>query len=175
MNWKTAAAGRDEASDLLAGLAPIIDGAARVLILGSFPSAASLAAQQYYAHRHNQFWRILGVVFGRPLAELDYAARQRALHAEGIAVWDVYRRCRRRGSLDAAIRDGEANDFAALRRQAPQLRLACFNGGAAAKFAPRLAALGYETVVLPSTSPAYTLPVAAKIMAWQAALRSGPG
>jgi double-stranded uracil-DNA glycosylase len=34
------------------------------------------------------------------------------------------------------------------------VRLVCFNGQAAGKFAPQLQALGYEAVVLPSTSPA---------------------
>jgi hypothetical protein len=39
-----------ESTSLLTGLAPVIAPDTRILILGSFPGAASLAAQQYYAH-----------------------------------------------------------------------------------------------------------------------------
>jgi hypoxanthine-DNA glycosylase len=154
----------------LRGLAPLIDERARVLILGSFPSEASLAAQQYYAHPQNHFWRILGAILELPLFEMDYPARQAALQAAGIAVWDVYGACLREGSLDADIRSARPNDIAMLKQIAPQLRRVCFNGKTAGKFSPQLAALGFETVVLPSTSPAYTLAFAAKLAAWREAL-----
>jgi hypoxanthine-DNA glycosylase len=155
----------------LTGLPPIVDAQARVLILGSFPSPASLAAGQYYAHRQNQFWRILGAVLMLPLAEMDYPARQAAVKATGIAIWDVYGACERSGSLDAAIRHGVANDFVKLQKSAVAIRRVCFNGQTAGKFAPRLAALGYETIVLPSTSPANaSWSFERKLEAWRAAL-----
>jgi hypoxanthine-DNA glycosylase len=154
----------------LAGLPPIIDERARVLILGSFPSEASLAAQQYYAHPQNQFWRVLATVLERPLLEMDYAAKQAAVKLAGIAIWDVYRGCQREGSLDADIRGAVPNDLGKLRKIAPNLARACLNGKTAGRFALRLAAQGFETVVLPSTSPAYTLSFAAKLEAWRKAL-----
>jgi hypoxanthine-DNA glycosylase len=155
---------------LLKGLPPIIDERARVLILGSFPSEASLTAQHYYAHRQNQFWRVLSAVFDLPLLDFDYAAKQAAVKAAGVAIWDVYGACKRQGSLDSAIRAGEPNRFEKLKRLAPGLRRVCFNGRAAAKFEPALALFGYQTFVLPSTSPAYTLSFDAKLARWRQAL-----
>jgi hypoxanthine-DNA glycosylase len=139
---------------LLQGLPPIVDARARILILGSFPSPASLAAGQYYAHRQNQFWRILSAVLELPLVEMDYAARRAAVKAAEMAIWDVYGACERAGSLDSAIRNGVPNDFAALRKSAVAIRRVCFNGQTAGRFAPRLATMGLETLILPSTSPA---------------------
>lgn len=109
-------------SDLLTGLPPILDAEVEVVVLGSFPSPASLAAQQYYAHPQNQFWRLMGELLGEPLAGLPYAERCAVLLRHRVGVWDVYRHCRREGALDAAIEDPELNDFAALRRAAPRLR-----------------------------------------------------
>ncbi len=154
----------------LTGLPPILDAGIETLILGSFPSPASLAARQYYAHRQNQFWRLLGALTGEPLPELDYAARQRCLLAHRIGVWDVYRRCRREGALDAAIRAAEPNDFTRLAVEAPRLRRVCFNGRTAARCERGFAAQGHATCVLPSSSPAYTLAFEDKLAAWRAGL-----
>lgn len=157
----------------LRGLPPIMDERARVLILGSFPSTASLAAQQYYAHKQNQFWKILGALLDQPLAELDYPARQQAVRAAGIAIWDVYGECERAGSLDSAIRNAIPNDFAALQKSAlagrrVALPRVCFNGQLAGSFAPQLAKLGFETLILPSTSPANaTWSFVRKLAAWR--------
>lgn len=138
----------------LFGLRPAISPECRTLILGSFPSAASLAARQYYAHPQNRFWPIVGACLGLDLAALSYRARIAAVNAAGIGIWDAYRSCLREGSLDSAIREPQFNDFVRARRRAPGLRRACFNGQTAARAVRHLAELGFETVVLPSTSPA---------------------
>jgi TDG/mug DNA glycosylase family protein len=157
-------------STLLHGLAPVIDARSRVLVLGSFPSATSLAAQQYYAHRQNQFWRIMAALLGRPLPALDYPQRLAALREDGIALWDVYASCQRDGSLDSAIRYPTVNDFQGLRAQAPGLQRVCFNGQTAGRLLRMMSELGYPTCVLPSTSPAHTLAFEAKLDAWHAGL-----
>jgi hypoxanthine-DNA glycosylase len=137
------------------GLPPVIAPHTRVIILGSFPGAASLAAAQYYAHPRNQFWRLISAVVAEDLAALPYADRLTRLLAHGFGLWDVLGACEREGSLDANIRNAQANDFTLLRARCPQLRTVGFNGQAAGKFAPQFAAAGFRTVVLPSSSPAH--------------------
>ncbi|CAN7578731.1 DNA-deoxyinosine glycosylase [Pseudoduganella sp. LjRoot289] len=139
----------------LTGLAPVIDVRTRVLILGSFPGAASLAAQQYYAHPRNALWPILSALTGEDLAMLPYAERLPRLLAHGFGLWDVLGACEREGSLDSAIRKPAANDFARLRELCPLLETVGFNGQTSGKFAPQFVAEGYRAVVLPSTSPAH--------------------
>jgi hypoxanthine-DNA glycosylase len=138
-----------------AGFAPVIDEAVRVLVLGSFPSAASLAARQYYGHPRNQFWRILGEILREPLPRLPYPDRLERVLAHRVGIWDVYAACRRSGSLDSQIHAPRSNDLARLPALAPGLRAVAFNGQAAGRFQPQLAALGYACAVLPSTSPAH--------------------
>ena len=150
------------------GLPPVIAPNARVLILGSFPSEASLAAGQYYAHPRNHFWPILGAVLDESLADLAYADRLSRIRARGVAIWDTIIACERTGSLDAAIRNAEQGEIIRIRRVARKLKAVCFNGNTAGRARPAWAAAGYATLVLPSTSPAYTRPVEEKLAAWRA-------
>jgi hypoxanthine-DNA glycosylase len=154
------------------GLPPIVDVGTRVLVLGSFPGVASLAARQYYAHPRNHFWPILGAILREPLPELPYAQRLARLRMHGVGLWDVIVACRREGSSDGAIRDAARGDPARLRRVAPHVALVCFNGNTSATAEPAWRAAGYETLVLPSTSPAYTRPFAEKLAAWRALARA---
>ena len=157
---------------LLSGLAPVLDPAIHTLILGSFPGAASLQAQRYYAHPRNQFWALLGAVLNEPLAALPYDDRLQRILSRHVGLWDALAGCEREGSLDAAIRRPQANDHLLLKDLRPQLRRICFNGKAADRHAPRYAEAGYEVLVLPSSSPANAqLSFAAKLALWQAIIR----
>lgn len=159
----------------LLGLPPVFDSGIRLLILGSFPSPASLAAQRYYGHPRNQFWRLLGAALGEPLPELDYSARLSRLLTRRVGIWDAFQSCVRPGALDADIRAGAVNDFPALLRQTPSLEKIRFNGQTAARFARKaLAEFGFETVTLPSSSPAHTLPFEQKLAFWRAAFSPEP-
>ena len=152
----------------LSGLAPVVCADTRILVLGSFPGAASLAAQQYYAHPRNQLWPILSALTGADLASLPYAERLPRLLAHGFGLWDVLGACEREGSLDSAIRNPAANDFARLRALCPRLETVGFNGQASGKFASQFAEAGYRTLVLPSTSPAHaSLSFAQKLERWK--------
>lgn len=159
------------AVESLHGLDPVLDRNVRTLVLGSFTSAASLAAGEYYAHPRNQFWPIVGAVLDEPFAELPYAARLRRLLAHAIGLWDVIGACERRGSLDSAIRHERENEIAQVVRAAPRLRRVIFNGKMAGRAAARFEAAGFATVVVPSSSPALaSVPLIAKVAAWRRAL-----
>ena len=149
-----------------------------MLVLGSMPSEASLAANQYYAFRHNQFWRIAGEICGFA-PDAPYAARRAGLKRNRIALWDVLESCIRPGSLDASIRADSirVNDFAGFLASHPRIRRVCFNGGKAESawrrhVAPALPkSLGIEYRLLPSTSPAHAgMSYRSKLRAWRSAI-----
>ena len=149
--------GVEDIRQRLVGLPPIISANTHLLILGSFPGAASLRAQQYYAHPQNQFWKILQALWPSCPIEGDldsYEKRCAWLLERGLGLWDVYASCERAGSLDSAIRNAEVNDFASLRKRCPQLRAIAHNGGESFKHAAVSAALGLPVYKLSSTSPA---------------------
>ncbi|MBM4153634.1 MAG: DNA-deoxyinosine glycosylase [Lentisphaerae bacterium] len=158
---------------------PVARRDARVLLLGTMPGVASLAAREYYAHPRNAFWGILAARTGVP-ASAPYARRCAGLRRARIALWDVARACRRAGSLDADIDPASVipNDIAGLLARCPGIRAILFNGGPAERLfrlhvAPRLGPRGaaIPTARLPSTSPAHASRTAAdKRRAWLAHL-----
>lgn len=162
-------------NERLQGLPPIAAADARVLILGSFPSEASLRAQQYYAHPRNQFWHIMQCLFGMARSD-PYAQRCRQLVAHQIALWDVIKQCQRQGSLDRKIRHPQGHDFAEFYAQHPQIMALFWNGAAAEQQYRALVGLAnkplggdsFTAVRLPSSSPAHaTLSLRGKVQQWQ--------
>lgn len=163
---------RQVTPNLLTGLAPVLFPNTKILILGSFPGEASLAASQYYAHPRNQFWRLIGAVLHDELASLAYPARLQRLMDHRIGLWDVIAACKRSGSLDSAIREAQAVDFSQLNVRYPTLHTIAFNGKTSGKAAPRFDAAGYRTLVLPSSSPANAqLSFEEKLVQWRALTR----
>ena len=145
-----------------------------MLILGSLPSQRSIAEQQYYAHPQNSFWRIMGELVG---AKGSYAERCAALVEHRVALWDVLEASARPGSMDADIDLGSAqvNDFSYFFEEHAGIRRICFNGRKAAqmfeRFAPGAAA-ARDTVILPSTSPAFaSMRFEEKLARWRTALQ----
>jgi hypothetical protein len=147
----------------LIGFEPVVGTEPRVLILGSMPSEASLAAGCYYAHPRNRFWRVVGECFGFD-PTLPYKERLDALEASGAALWDTIESCERTGSLDSAILRPQVNDFPAFFAAHPTIERVCLNGGKAVQMwrrhaVPVLTAHAdmlkdLDVRVLPSTSPA---------------------
>ena len=157
------------------GLGPVWREDAELLLLGSFPGQASLAARQYYAHPRNAFWPILAAWCG-VAADAPYPVRVAALGRAGIALWDVLSECRRPGSLDSDIdlASAQPNAIGALLDAHPGISRVCFNGGAAADLYRRHRLPGpprVQLVPLPSTSPAHAgVTLAEKMRRWHAAL-----
>jgi double-stranded uracil-DNA glycosylase len=154
---------------------PLIGTHPRVLILGSMPGTASLAAHRYYAHPRNLFWPILAELLGFD-AQAEYDTRCAALVAHGDAVWDVLAECHRPGSLDSAIdRSTEhPNDLATLLATHPHIGTILLNGAkAASSYRRHHPQLEITTIALPSTSPANaSIPLAIKRERWREALRA---
>ena len=143
-------------SPRLQGLPPQVTAQTRMLVLGSFPSVASLSRQQYYAHPQNAFWRLLQALWpASPMPAADaYPQRVAWMLDKGLGLWDVYASCERQGSLDSAIREPQVNDLAGLLARCPELRLMAHNGGESFRHARVTRALGLPVYRLPSTSPA---------------------
>jgi hypoxanthine-DNA glycosylase len=151
---------------------PVTDGNTRVLILGSLPGERSLSDAQYYAHKQNRFWSLVGDVVRDELMGLPYEQRLKKLSLHRVGLWDVVQEAHRQGSLDSRIRNHVGNDLIGLATSLPALAAIAFNGGTAAKLGSKVLAdyaaqRGVTLIALPSSSPAYTLPYRDKLKAWE--------
>ncbi len=135
---------------------PIIDENAKILILGTMSSDASLEKREYYGHSKNQFWKIIYALFEQAF-EQDYQSRKAFLCKHRIALWDVLSHCERKGSADAAIKEESANDFRALYQKYPNIKNVFFTSGDAEKYYKKhVGENGSLTFYrLPSPSPAH--------------------
>lgn len=158
--------------------APIENPAATLLILGSMPGKASLAAGEYYAHPRNAFWPIMGELIGAR-RDIPYQDRLKILQSSGIALWDVLGSCVRKSSLDSHIEADSAvpNDFKSFFLRHPNITRVFFNGAKAEQcflkyVRPTLESPPLQYQRLPSTSPANAgISYAQKLLAWQSVIR----
>lgn len=156
---------------------PIATPHATILILGSMPGQASLAANQYYAHKQNTFWRIMAELlqFDR---DDNYSTKTQALKTAGIALWDVLQSCQRQGSLDNKIKADteQPNNFSIFFQQHKSIRHILFNGAKAEAcfkkyILKQTQPSPFQLTRLPSTSPAHaSLSFEEKLAIWRAAL-----
>ena len=158
---------------MLQSFAPVIDSQSQVLVLGTMPGEASQRAQQYYAHPRNAFWPIMQAMFGIDSKAL-YVDRLASLLQHRIALWDVYAKCNRVGSLDSAIchKTAEINSIAQLLHFYPAIHTLVFNGKLAQQTFLKVEAKQIEKdrvnlLAMPSTSPANAaLNFQDKLSAW---------
>lgn len=157
---------KDATVDMLNGFPPIIDDDTKIIILGSFPGVESLEKKEYYGNSRNSFWKILEIIMDTEFT--SYQDKKDKLLANHIGIWDVIRSCKRSGSLDSDIRDMELNDFSILEKT--KIELVCFNGKTSGRFERKFREMGFNTIILPSTSPANAIPFEKKLSAWKDAL-----
>ncbi|WP_297325561.1 DNA-deoxyinosine glycosylase [Nitrosomonas sp.] len=162
----------------LYSFAPVAGNHAKILILGSMPGAASLAANQYYAHSRNAFWPIIAQLL-QIHSDAPYEEKITTLKSSPIALWDVLKSCKRSGSLDSSIETDTqiSNDFQSFFATHNKITHVFFNGGKAEACFKRYVLPENDLRLmklarLPSTSPANArLSLDDKCRIWHEAIR----
>jgi len=152
----------------LPGLEPVMSAQTRILLLCSYPGKEALEKGEYYAGTQNQFWELMSAVLNESLVEKTYEKRLEILLLRGIGLWDVISACQSKGSLKSVLLENRPERFVGLRENWPHLRKVCFNGQPAGEYAPLFEKAGYATLILPSSSFAYSKqPVEKKLEQWR--------
>ncbi len=134
---------------------PFITKNSAILILGTFPSLKSFEQNFYYAHKQNQFWRLLAATFDKSIPQ-SIEEKKALLLTHNIALWDIVKSCTRTNSSDANLKSITPNDIAKLLEEFPTIQKICFTSKTAQKIYQKyFKSLQVETYYLPSPSPAY--------------------
>lgn len=151
----------------ISSFSPLISEDSKVLILGSVPGMKSLEMQEYYAHPQNKFWRILFELFEEEFST-NYCEKIKLLKKYKIGVWDVIDSCERKGSLDTQIKNENHHNIFKLLEDFPSIKVIFCNGQKSFKTLNKILPNDLEIpiFVLPSTSPAYTIPYDKKLQEW---------
>ncbi len=154
---------------------PLIGNDAEILILGTMPGNTSLQQHEYYAYKHNHFWKLIYAVFDQP-PQAGYPAKVKYIKDNKIALWDVLSKCRRDNtSADTAIRREIPNNITKLLAEHSSIRDIFFNGKQAEKYFHKYfkGPFKQRLHLLPSTSPAnaqYTFEQ--KLRSWRIILKN---
>ncbi len=133
---------------------PILFRDTKILILGTFPSLDSFKYDFYYAHKRNQFWKILSEIFDMPID----TNRQKIslLKKQNIGLWDIIKSCQRENSSDTNLKNCILHDIPLLLKEYPNIKTIAFTGLKAEKFYnKKYKNLPIKTIALPSPSPAF--------------------
>lgn len=141
-----------------------------VLILGTFPSDKSIAAQAYYQNKsYNSFYKIMESLFERQsgMSDKDFIINNH------IALWDCMKEAEREGSLDANIKGYVANDVEKFLSLHPTITTIVLNGiGDTTKtfeknFSVEELKHRYRILSLPSTSNSNSINFNEKLNSWR--------
>jgi hypoxanthine-DNA glycosylase len=153
---------------MITSFAPIVNSETKILILGTIPGITSLAKQEYYGHPRNHFWTILFRLLDTMPIPDAFEEKVKTLQNHKIGLWDVLKNCKRQGSLDIHIKKPVENDFEGLLKQCPSINRIVFNGKESHRyFFKKFGQIqGITYFVMPSTSPANTMPLEKKFEIW---------
>lgn len=160
-------------SEIITSFCPIINKNSKVLILGSMPGGESLKKNEYYGFKRNQFWKLIFDIFNDSyiLDDVDYEKKKKVILDNNLALFDVLKSCKRKGSLDSNIKNEEINDFKKLLSEYKNIKSICFNGNKSydsfIKNVDKNIYEGKDLIRLPSTSPAYTISYGEKFSKWK--------
>ena len=131
-------------------LKPIFNNESKVLILGTIPSIKSRENSMYYSHPKNRFWIVLATIFNDVLPQTN-KEKEEFILKHNLALWDVLKSCKIKGSSDSSITEPEINDFNLILSNC-DIKAIFTTGTTPTKLFNQLS--GNKSTLLPSTSPA---------------------